>query len=191
MSPSILFSAVSFFKLFLQPTLSVHITAGPFLWNGHKTQLLFDVHSNNLILFIINIWRTQIGCKDVKGFLEVFDEMKFKEIFSWCPGAANPGVKQIVIQMSMKTWKCYLKLKTKSSLSFLPKRGTFLNTSCWTCRQWGQIVFRSDISCINFPIIVQFWETDLIPTRNFMVTVWRMLIKFNAIREVVQKKLLF
>ena len=34
---------------FLLPTLSVHITTGPFLWNGRKTQLLFDDHPANLI----------------------------------------------------------------------------------------------------------------------------------------------
>ena len=34
---------------FLLPTLSVHITTGPFLWNGRKTQLLFDDHPVNLI----------------------------------------------------------------------------------------------------------------------------------------------
>ena len=38
---------------FLLPTLSVHITTGPFLWNGRKTQLLFDDRPVNLIFLHI------------------------------------------------------------------------------------------------------------------------------------------
>ena len=38
---------------FLLPTLSVHITTGPFLWNGRKTQLLFDDRPVNLIILHI------------------------------------------------------------------------------------------------------------------------------------------
>ena len=101
MSPSIFFSAVSFFKLFLQPTLSVHITAGPFLWNGHKTQLLFDVHSTSLIFVIISMRRTLIGWQDVEGFLEVFDAIKYIFLVSlnskskgpvWCQTDCDPNV---------------------------------------------------------------------------------------------------
>ena len=60
------------FLHFLHPTLSVHITAGPFLWNGHKTQLLFDVHSTNLI-FIVNV---NVGSKNLMDRIEVLKRLK-------------------------------------------------------------------------------------------------------------------
>ena len=56
---------------FLLPTLSVHITTGPFLWNGRKTQLLFDDRPVNLIFLHILVLHSshfslKIGSKCIK-----------------------------------------------------------------------------------------------------------------------------
>ena len=64
-----------------------------------------------------------------------------------------------------------------------PRRAQFLIYFMLDLSTMRSNSFPSDISCINFPIIFHFWETDLIPTRNFMVTVWRILIIFNIISK--------
>ena len=66
---------------FLLPTLSVHITTGPFLWNGRKTQLLFDDHPVNLIfphivvLFIV-FTKNRVQMNQSHCAIEVFKRIK-------------------------------------------------------------------------------------------------------------------